>query len=755
MTGFNSTSIISSSRTPVRSGIIKLLSLARSFWHQIPLPHETKLSCIRTGYSTLNAILFVFSNINEVLHSILAPFRLSYYRLVGYPGKPQYGAEQIEKILKSITFTSTAKNVKISIIIPCFNKLEYTAACLASIAKYPPSHSFEIIIVDDASSKDLSILSEVPGIKFIRNEKNLGYIKSCNIGASHSRGEYLYLLNNDTIVLENSIDALFRTFQLLPKTGLAGSKLIYPDSQLQEAGAIVWKDGSAWNYGRLKPPNKPEFNYLRPTDYCSAASVLVRKQLFLELGGFDEAYIPAYYEDTDLAFRIREKGHDVIYQPDSIVVHYEGTSNGLQNNGGLKSYQYQNRNVFAQKWANRLASHRPAGVQAQEEKDRYLEKRVLFVDHFTPNPDRDAGSVVLLNLMILLRGMGYQPTFIPELNPFSRSHYTKLCQSLGIECLYSPYFLSTEAHLRKSGDRYDLIILFRPDIASKYMDLAKQTCGKAKIFYYPHDLHYLRLERQYNQTRNNIHLHRSQKSRVIELMNSRKADATIVLSPEEELLLRKELPHTSIEVLPLIMSDPKKVGACPLQQNIVFIGNFSHEPNVDAALWFANEIFPLISPRVQEVHFYIVGQNPPENIKKLSSRNISVCEHISDLEHFLQSIKVSVVPLRFGAGLKGKIGSALRGGVPVVSTDVGVEGMPVSSGDHLIVASSAGDFADAVVNILCNQKIWQTLRDGGLRFAKEEWGQEASFKRLKLILAKNGLTVSPEYNHERFRLYPF
>src|SRR5262249_18375351 len=145
--------------------------------------------------------------------------------------------------------------------------------------------------------------------------------------------------NNDTTVTEGWLDALIGTFQTIPNTGLAGAKLIYPDGRLQEAGGIIWRDASGWNYGNGDDPDHPRFNFVREVDYCSGACIIVPRGLFDELGGFDSCYAPAYYEDTDLAFKIREAGRKVIYQPMARIIHHEGLTSGKSVNSGVKAHQ--------------------------------------------------------------------------------------------------------------------------------------------------------------------------------------------------------------------------------------------------------------------------------------------------------------------------------------------------------------------------------------------------------------------------------
>ncbi len=202
-----------------------------------------------------------------------------------------------------------ASNPEVSIVIPVYNKWAYTAACLRSLAETSCAAGFEVIVVDDQSTDETAQrLPAVNGLVHLRNEQNLGFVGSCNRGAEQARGRYIVMLNNDTQVLDGWLDALLETFERYPDTGLAGARLVYPDGSLQEAGGIVFRDGSGWNYGRDDDPDRPDYQFVREVDYCSGACIMLPTGLFRELGGFDSHYAPAYYEDTDLAFRVRARG---------------------------------------------------------------------------------------------------------------------------------------------------------------------------------------------------------------------------------------------------------------------------------------------------------------------------------------------------------------------------------------------------------------------------------------------------------------
>ena len=249
----------------------------------------------------------------------------------------------------------------ISIIILCYNKLEYTEKCLRSIFKNTFYEKFEVIVVDNGSIDDTSAYLETWGskIKFIHSNKNLGFVEGNNFASMNSDGEYLVFLNNDTEVTENWLIQLYNTFIIHPDAGAVGSMLIYPDNKLQEAGGVIFNDGTGWNYGKNGLIHDSRFNFLREVDYCSGAALMVRHDLFNNHGMFDISYSPAYYEDTDLCFGIRKLGYKVYYCPLSKVIHHEGITSGTDLTKGYKKFQHINSLKFIKKWKHELKKQYP------------------------------------------------------------------------------------------------------------------------------------------------------------------------------------------------------------------------------------------------------------------------------------------------------------------------------------------------------------------------------------------------------------
>ena len=654
------------------------------------------------------------------------------------PLSPPPAIDKIVIASSDLTLDPLLEN-SVSVVIPIYGKLNYTLRCLASIAANPPSVPFEVIVVDDCSPDDSAqVLNGSGGIRLISNEKNQGFIRSCNIGATASNGRYICFLNNDTEVTPGWLDELVRTFYEFTDVGLVGSKLVYPNGKLQEAGGIIWRDGSAWNFGRNQDPSLPVYNYAREVDYCSGASIMVPRALFEEFGGFDERYLPAYYEDADLALKIRDKGLKVIYQPMSVVVHHEGVSSGTDTSKGVKAYQIENARKFYDRWSDLLKSNQPPGENVELAKDRGLKYRVLVLDHCTPTPDKDAGSGTVFNFILLLRENGFQVTFIPEDNFLYFQQYTRDLQRAGVETLYRPHHTSVLKHLKEANNRYDLVVIIRPVVAERHMDAVRRLCPKAKILYHTIDLHYLRMLREAALDGGEKKKKAAQIMKASELGIIKSAAASIVVSAAEKELLEKEAPGTNIQLFPLIMNVGEPSSGFKERSGIVFVGGYQHTPNVDAAKYFAREIFPLLRKKIPGIRFFVVGSNPPPEVMALADDDVVVLGFVENLEPLLDKMRVAVAPLRYGAGIKGKIISAMGLGLPGVATSIAVEGMGIRSGEEILVADTATAMADEIERLYKDEELWVRLSSAGLKFADRMFGAGAARKTMRDLLTKLG-----------------
>ena len=608
-----------------------------------------------------------------------------------------------------------------------FNQFRFTQACLASLQEHQGTARFEVIIVDDCSTDETAkAVPQMSGVIYLRNDTNSGFIASCNRGAEKARGKYLLFLNNDALVAKAWLSALLDTFAEDPQAGIVGSKLIYPDGRLQEAGGIIWRDASGWNYGKFDDPEKPEYNYLREVDYCSAAALMIPKALFQMVGGFDSRYAPAYYEDTDLAFKVRQAGHKVLYQPLSEVIHYEGATGGTNPSCGTKKFQDINRSTFAKTWAAELMAKPANGDLGSLLRPPPGRKNVLVIDHHIPSPDRDSGSLRMFQILKLLRQLGHRVTFIPD-NLTDLTHYGDELRRRGIKVVHHPYIQRVRDYLISHGSEFDVVILSRCDFARKHIADVRLHAPQSRIIFDTVDLHSLREQREARISTDAEAREKAREKEEVEYDLIRQADETWVTSSVEQKLLQENFPGKSIQLVSNIVDIPGSSTPFELRRDFLFIGGFQHTPNTDAILFFLKKIYPIVKLRLRDAKFYIIGDKAPPEVVALAGENVVIAGLQRDVRPFFESVRLSVAPLRFGAGVKGKINQ------PVVATSVAVEGMELVSGEDILVADEPEEFTRALVTLYESPELWNRLSQSAIEKTRRLYSVEVARERLERL----------------------
>ncbi|WP_233140316.1 glycosyltransferase [Acetobacter sp. DsW_063] len=604
----------------------------------------------------------------------------------------------------------------LSIVIPTYGQVPVSLRCLQSIVDNPPTAPYEVIVAEDASGDPaITRLAEIRGLILIEQPRNLGFLKNCNDAAKKAAGRYLHFLNNDTEVLPGAFDALVTRLEADPAIGLTGSKLLFPDGRLQEAGGVIWNDASGWNVGRNDDPERAAYNWPHEVDYISGASILVPRDLFETLGGFDETFAPAYYEDTDLAFRVRQAGYRVIFEPKSRVIHHEGLSHGTDETTGVKAYQARNREIMLTRWKDTLeADHFSPGTHVLRATARGRHRRtILIVDHYVPEPDRDAGSRATMCVIRALLDAGWLVKFWPHA-PRARTPYSPALEHLGVEILDYTSPPEFPEWIAANGADLDHVMLMRPTVARWYMPYLT-TSPRPFLSFYGHDIHFLRMMREVDLTGDDTFRRDAEDMRDLEIDLWRQVDSIIYLAEYEAALVREILPDAPVHaVTPFCFRDGHPARAPSSGATILFVGGFAHPPNIDAAQWLAEEIMPRVLAVMPDARLILAGSKPAPAVLALASERVRVTGYVTDeeLEALYASARVAAAPPRFGAGVKGKVVEALHHGLPLVTTATGAEGIP-GIHDVCSVTDDPEAFANAIVSLLRDDALWRERSDRG------------------------------------------
>lgn len=644
---------------------------------------------------------------------------------------------------------------RVSVVIPVHNKLEVTHNCLAALLLAWNETSFEVIVSDDGSTDGTTEIGKlVTGITVCRNETAQGFVSACNLGASKVRGEYVVLLNNDTEPTTRWLDELLHVFANFENVGLAGSKLIYPDGRLQEAGGIIWGDGTPWNYGRLGNAADPKYCYTRQADYVSGAALMIPTALWRKLGGLSEEFRPAYYEDTDLAFKVRAAGLRVVYAPHSVVFHFEGISNGTSTSSGLKRFQEVNRPKFLRKWraAYRHNGNAQSLDQADLEKDRGIGLRALFIDAQIPRPDQDAGSYAAVQEIRAMQALGAKVTFLPENLAFLAGYTTDL-QRAGVETIYAPFATSVEDFLARRGREFDLVYITRYMVADRHLDAVRRHAPQAKILFCNADLHFLRELREAIRAKDPARIAGAVATREAELRVMRGVDVTLSYNPvEHAVIMSHNLDSTKVVTAPWIVDVAQDIPRFAARSGIAFLGGFGHPPNAEAVQFFVRDVMPLLRQKLPGVPFLIYGSSVPAEIERLEADDVVVKGFVEHVAQVFETCRVFVAPLLSGAGVKGKVVDALSFGVPSVLSPIAAEGIGIGEGAEAMVARTPAEWVAAIAALYADEKAWTAMSDRARAYARRVFSFEAGVEHMRAAVEAAGLFPDSGMAPKRARL---
>jgi glycosyltransferase involved in cell wall biosynthesis len=624
-----------------------------------------------------------------------------------------------------------ARSADITIVLVT-KSLESTLAFVDSLANCQGRLGLDLIICDIGKGDVTGLLfTNRPNFLYIRCETDAAYSVAANQSLPFISTNVVGFFEAEVLIQSEAPQRLLSS--LTDQKGIVGPQVLYPDGRLKAAGGIIKYRKGAHGYGDLDPqPDHPRYKFARQVDFCPAG-YLIKRDILHELTGFNEQYRTFEFAHIDLAFRARTLGHSCHYCPSAQVLSYceevgEDRQNDSDRFGRQKAAQMVDNCETSAQGLSRLHDRAPTG-------------RVLYIDADTPAPDQNAGSAYTLNIMRILNEFGFRVTFVPDSNFIHRGRYTDTLQAMGVEAIYAPYFQNVRDLLIEKDGNFELVVLCRVEIASRYLELVRQLVPRARIVFNTVDLHFLREIRGAELLDKPELFEKARRTQHAEIASIGKADATIVLTDQEADIVRREAPSALIHVIPLVPDPDELCRAAPLfapfsaRSGVIFVGTYQHAPNADAVTYFVRSIWPLVRQRVPTAVFRIVGSGVTSEVQALAGNGVEVLGFVDDLDAVVAQCRVAVVPLRYGAGMKGKILTSLRAGLPTVSSSIGIEGFALTPGEEILVEDDPNMFADAVIRLYTEEVMWTRLSQKGLEFARKNFSFDRSRKLFHRLLS--------------------
>jgi GT2 family glycosyltransferase/glycosyltransferase involved in cell wall biosynthesis len=625
----------------------------------------------------------------------------------------------------------TLPTTDVSIVIAARSDALVVERCLRAIAAAGRPIAFETIVVDGAADPETSrLLAAVEGIRTIAGVPGESGVRAVNRGVRMTRGRHVVLLDGAVEPQLGWLQALIARVESASDVGVVAAKLLRSDGDLGEAGGIVWRDGGTTCFGDGQRRDAPEYDRVRAVDYGSATALLVRRELWEAIGGFDERFASERYAAADLCFAARDAGWNVLYEPRAVMARVSNAAVATPLHTGGESPLDQSK--FVAKWGDALDRQPAHGEQgAYLASDRNRGPHVLIVDHRVPMPDYDAGSLRMLHIVRQLVAIGCRVTFMPD-SAVADARYEHALEDLGVEVL--DHDSDVAAYLAAAGDRTRLAILSRPYVASRYLHVVREHAPAARIAYDTVDLHYVR-ERRRAEVEGNANLAKSAGLRELELALARASDVTLVVSEDERQTLLAEEPSLEIAVLPSVNEPWSQVPPRTGRSGVLFVGGFGHDPNVGAALELAGSVMPAVWTELEDATLTVVGSNPPPELRALTGDRIDVRGWVDDLAPLLGGSVTMAAPLLYGAGVKGKITESLSAGLPVVTTAVGAEGLDVVPGRDILIGEGPEELARQIVELHRDPKLWGRLSANGRQVVTKTCSPEVQRPVLERLLA--------------------
>jgi GT2 family glycosyltransferase len=623
----------------------------------------------------------------------------------------------------------------VTAVVVVWNHAALSFGCLRALrqARIP----LELVIVDNGSTDQTDdLLERIDGVTVRRNQSNLGFPAAINQGAAAARGTFLLFINNDLEVLPGAIEHLVE--QMSDESiGAVGGKLVWPTGLLQEAGSIIWSDGSCLGYGRGGDPAAPEFTFARDVDFCSAALLLTRRDLFVRLGGFDEEYRPIYYEDVDYCVRVWKSGSRVVFEPRATAIHGEfASSTGVS---AVERLQLERRPIFVGKHRDWLRGQLAPGTEILRARIHpHVRPAVLCIDDIVPRPERGSGFPRAAVFLKGLESAGYVVTVFPtngadsDREPFCAGT-TEVMSGIGPTRL-AEFLSSRDKH-------YAGVIVSRPHNlrflkAAVGKDLARLSCPviyDAEAVYAIRDVLRDRLM--------GVDVPVDAEARRVEQEIALASGCTAVVTVTDDERARfLAAGFKNVCTLGHSVDVRRSVTDFSDRKSLLFVGGFGgNGPNEDALEYLLQQIQPALNRSGKTYPLVVAGSRLAALADRFSGADVTFASDVRDLGPFYSDARVFVAPTRFAAGLPLKIVEAASRGIPVVCTPLLARQLGWTKDRELLTASTPDEFAREVTRLYESESLWTEVREAALARVRVEHGAGQFDTDLRRVLTAAGM----------------
>jgi len=614
---------------------------------------------------------------------------------------------------------STDANSEVSIIIHNVNDVKLLLNCLFYIDKFDRNIPKEIIVINSKSNDETqNYLEKIKGIIIIEHEESIGLTKSINLAIENAKGKFIYLLDSHVLVQENYLSRLIEVFNIKENVGSVGSKMISIDNTIIETGNLVFENSEIVELGKSEAIDAPQFNFLRKVDFCAGSLLLRKTKENGDLNLLNENFSSPYFAEADFCLKLnKEENQDIYYHPLSEVVCF---------NNSFKAENNTDRKVFADHWNSYFINKKYVKSEKINYNAHYKTPNFIFLEENMPKPDQDSGSRRFMEIIKILQRNGHHIVLaVKHFDETKDSDYITYFQNAGVEICKD--YVNAQNKIVKVEDQVvntlsyiDVIWIFRPLGFNHWYNLIKDKISGQKIIYDMVDLHYLRLERENNY----IDVVTKEREKEISFFKEKEyagmniSDAVISISDEEkntvsengvkkDKIFTVSNIHKPVENVPLSFSE---------REGLLFIGGYNHLPNIDAVKFLHDQIMPLVWAKNNQIKIFILGPDFPADLKeKYHSDRFQILGYQETVDFWFENSRVFVAPLRYGAGVKGKIGQALEFKLPVITTGIGAEGMSLEDAKTALISDeNPQNFADKILELYDNENLWQTLHENSL-----------------------------------------